>query len=103
MSYENYIQALIALVAVLALIALVAWAARRMGLAGMRGGAGRRDRRLGITEVLAVDNRRRLVLVKRDAVEHLLLIGGTQDVVVERTIQLGLPTGLPRVFEDNKQ
>ena len=101
MNYENYIQALVALVAVLALIALVAWGARRMGLAGVRAGA-RRDKRLSITEVLPVDSRRRLVLIKRDAVEHLILIGGTEDVVVERAIQMALPGGLPRVFEDLK-
>ena len=102
MAYENYVQALVALVAVLALIALVAWGARRMGLAGVRGGGGRRDRRLSVSEVLAVDNRRRLLLVKRDAVEHLILIGGTGDIVVERSIQMALPSGLPRVFEDLK-
>ena len=101
MNYENYIQALVALVAVLGLITAFAWAARRMGWGGVRGGA-RRDRRLSISEVLAVDNRRRLVLIKRDQVEHLILIGGGDDIVIERAIQQALPTGLPRLFEDNK-
>jgi flagellar protein FliO/FliZ len=100
MNYDNYLQALVALVAVLALITALAWLARRMGWAGVRGAGGRRDRRLSISEVLAVDNRRRLILVKRDAVEHLLLIGGAGDVIVERAIQSELPKGLPRVFED---
>jgi flagellar protein FliO/FliZ len=101
MNYDNYIQALVALVAVLGLITAFAWGARRMGWGGVRSG-GRRDRRLSISEVLAVDNRRRLILVKRDAVEHLLLIGGGDDIVIERAIQSGLPSGLPRVFEDIK-
>lgn len=98
--YNTYLQGLAALVAVLGLIAGAAWIARRMGFGGARG-PGRRDRRLAISEVLAVDNRRRLVLVKRDAVEHLLLIGGSGDVVVERGIHPALPTGLPKVFEDH--
>ena len=85
MEFTQYIQALLALVAVLGLIGLASWAARRFGLAGMRA-LPRRERRLAIAEVLAVDNRRRLVLVRRDAVEHLILIGGTSDLVVERGI-----------------
>lgn len=101
LGYDTYLRGLIALAVVLALIAAAAWAARRMGLAGNPRIA-RRDRRLAVAEVLAIDNRRRLVLVKRDAVEHLLLIGGTSDMVVERAIHPALPTGLPKVFEEIK-
>jgi len=101
LDYDTYLRGLLALVAVLGLIAGAAWIARRVGLAGARGGA-RRERRLAISEVLAVDGRRRLVLVKRDAVEHLVLIGGTSDVVVERGIHPALPGGLPKVFEEIK-
>jgi flagellar protein FliO/FliZ len=36
--------------------------------------------------VLPLDGKRRLVLLKRDGVEHLLLIGLTTDVVVETGI-----------------
>ncbi len=99
--YETYLRGLFALVAVLGLIAAAAWGARRLGLAGHRTGS-RRDRRLSVSEVLVVDNRRRLLLVKRDSVEHLLLIGGSSDVVVERGIHLALPGGLPKVFEEHK-
>jgi len=99
--YNTYLRGLLALVAVLGLIAGAAWLARRAGLAGVRGGS-RRERRLSISEVLPVDNRRRLLLVKRDTVEHLLLIGGTGDVVIERGIHPALPSGLPKVFEEIK-
>ena len=34
----------------------------------------------------SVDGRRRLILVRRDNVEHLLMIGGPTDVVVEPNI-----------------
>ncbi|HEY1721414.1 MAG TPA: flagellar biosynthetic protein FliO [Magnetospirillaceae bacterium] len=101
LDYDTYVRGLAALVAVLGLIAGAAWIARRMGFGATRTGM-RRDRRLSISEVLAVDNRRRLVLIKRDAVEHLLLIGGTGDVIVERGIHPALPSGLPKVFEELK-
>ena len=40
-------------------------------------------------DATAVDSHRRLVLVRRDDVEHLLLIGGPADVVVESDIRIG--------------
>ncbi len=47
---------------------------------------GRRGQRIGISEYHEVDKTRRLVLIRRDNVEHLILIGGNQDVVVETGI-----------------
>lgn len=46
--------------------------------------------RLAVAEFLEVDKNRRLVLVRRDDVEHLVLIGGGQDVVVESAIRPGV-------------
>ncbi|HEV7634756.1 MAG TPA: flagellar biosynthetic protein FliO [Bradyrhizobium sp.] len=76
-----------AFVAVLALIGVAAWLVRRF--AGNRIGANpNRGRmpRLAVIDAAAVDNRRRLVLVRRDNVEHLLMIGGPTDIVVEPNI-----------------
>lgn len=87
MDWDIYLRAVTALVAVLALIGVSAWLARRSGMAGAFR-SGRRKRRLGIVEVLPIDNRRRLVLVRRDGAEHLLLIGGGADLVVERGVPL---------------
>lgn len=58
---------------------------------------GRRGSRLGISEYHELDKTRRLVLVRRDEVEHLLLIGGGQDIVVEGGIgsALAQPATLP--------
>ena len=55
--------------------------------------AGGRNRktRLAVMDATAIDSHRRLVLVRRDDVEHLLLIGGAADVVVERDIRLFAP------------
>jgi flagellar biogenesis protein FliO len=79
-------QFVITLIVVLLLIAVVVWLVRRYsGGAFMAGGRGRLPR-LAIVDAMAVDGRRRLVLVRRDNVEHLLLIGGPSDIVVEPTI-----------------
>lgn len=78
-----------ALIIVVALIFVVAWVAKRLGLGG-RLATPRGKRRLAVQEVLALDGKRRLVLLKRDGVEHLLLLGLNDDVVVETGI---LPLG----------
>lgn len=57
---------------------------------------GRRGARLGISEYHEIDKDRRLVLVRRDGVEHLLLIGGAQDIVVETNI-----SGSEEAIEDS--
>jgi hypothetical protein len=46
----------------------------------------RREPRLGISEHASVDSRRRLVLIRRDNVEHLIMTGGPVDVVIETGI-----------------
>src|ERR1700678_4326177 len=78
---------IIMFVAVLALIGVVAWLVRRF--AGNRLGANTnrgRMPRLAVIDAAAVDGRRRLVLVRRDNIEHLLMIGGPTDIVVEPNI-----------------
>jgi hypothetical protein len=42
--------------------------------------------RLGVNNQECIDTDRRLIVVRRDDVEHVLLIGGHNDLVVERTI-----------------
>src|SRR5438034_1709435 len=79
-------------VAVLALIGVAAWLVRRF--AGNRLGANpNRGRmpRLAVIDAAAVDSRRRLVLVRRDNIEHLLMIGGPTDIVVEPNIVRAQP------------
>jgi flagellar protein FliO/FliZ len=48
--------------------------------------APRPEKRLGIVEQATVDGRRKLLLIRRDDVEHLILTGGPVDVVVETGI-----------------
>lgn len=47
---------------------------------------GRRGSRLAVSEFHEIDKSRRLVLVRRDDVEHLIMIGGLQDMVIESGI-----------------
>ncbi|MFZ1923940.1 MAG: flagellar biosynthetic protein FliO, partial [Xanthobacteraceae bacterium] len=77
----------LAFLVVLALIGIAAWAVRRFG-AGRLGSSTARGRqpRLAVIDYASVDGRRRLILVRRDNVEHLLMIGGPSDIVVEPNI-----------------
>jgi flagellar protein FliO/FliZ len=75
-----------ALVLVLGLIALAGFLARRLGLGGTGPMRGPRSRRLGVAEAFTLDPKRRLVLVRRDDVEHLLLLGPDTDLVIESGI-----------------
>src|SRR5215470_9524627 len=76
-----------AFVAVLALIVVAAWLVRRFANNRLGANPNRgRMPRLAVIDAAAVDGRRRLVLVRRDNVEHLLMIGGPTDIVVEPNI-----------------
>lgn len=81
-----YLRFVASLVLVLGLMLGVLYVLRRTGLVGMVSRPGGR-RRLGVVESIALDGRRRLVLVRRDGREHLLLVGGVTDLVVESGIQ----------------
>ena len=96
MDFALYLRFLLALIAVLALIGALAWLARRFGLGGaIATRTGGRVRRLGVVEVLPVDARRRLLLIRRDGVEHLILTGATADIVIETGIPV--PASVPTV------
>lgn len=98
MDWDIYLRSLLAFGAVVLLIGGAAWLGRRFGTGGVML-RGRRTRRLSVLEVLPLDNRRRLVLVRRDASEHLLLIGGVTDIVVERGGPVDFATDLARLEE----
>ncbi len=83
---------LFAFIAVLALIGVAAWLVRRFGTNRLGTNTNRgRMPRLAVIDAAAVDGRRRLVLVRRDNVEHLLMIGGPSDIVVEPNIVRAMP------------
>lgn len=86
------------MIIVLVIVALF-WPFRgslRDRLARVMPGASRdRRARLAVLNVAAVDNRRRLVLIRRDDVEHLIMIGGPSDIVIEQNIRRR-PASAPR-------
>lgn len=43
--------------------------------------------RLGVSEHIMVDSRRKLLLIRRDDVEHLVLTGGPVDLLIETGIR----------------
>lgn len=89
---QTPITFILAFVVVLALIALAAWLVRRFAGNRLGSNASRsRMPRLAVIDAAAVDGRRRLVLVRRDNVEHLLMIGGPTDIVVEPNIVRAIP------------
>jgi len=44
------------------------------------------SRRVGVIESVQLDGKRSIILVRRDNIEHLVLVGGRTDVVIEPNI-----------------
>lgn len=104
MDLDAYLRFALALVLVIGLIALIAWLVRRFGLAQKLApgtGTPRKFRRLAVVEVCPVDGRRRLVLVRRDGVEHLIMLSAAgSGFVVERGIgERGATSSFANVLE----
>jgi flagellar biogenesis protein FliO len=77
-----------ALAIILILLAVFAWVLRKISGRteySERNPRGRQPR-LGIVDTFSLDRQRQLVIIRRDSVEHLLLLGGTNDLVVESNI-----------------
>lgn len=78
----HYFRFVAAFVLVIGLVLLLAWLAKRFRIGTFpTGGTG--SSRLEIVESLAIDTRQRLLIVRRDQREHLLLIGPERSQVVE--------------------
>jgi len=82
-----------ALAIVIVLIVFLVWLLK-FALNASRSVARGRNRRIGVTESVMVDTKRQLVLIRRDDVEHLVLTGGPQDLIVEADIPLISPEPL---------
>ncbi len=89
MDMDVYLRFVASLAFVLALIAVTGWAVRRYGFGAnpMRGG--KPARRIAVVEQTTLDAKRRLVLLRRDGVEHLVLLGTAGDLVIETAIPAG--------------
>ena len=103
MDFGTYLRFVVVLILVIGLILGLAWVMKRFGLSGAFQGSLGRKRRLGIVESAALDGRHRVVLVRRDDVEHLLLVGPNTSQVIERGIpapshDAGAESSPPPVF-----
>jgi flagellar biogenesis protein FliO len=77
----------IAFLVIVVLIGVTAWLVRRSWANRLSGSDGGRPRqRLAVLDAARVDKNRKLILVRRDNIEHLLVIGGPTDVVIEPNI-----------------
>lgn len=72
--------------AIAILLIVIVWIFRKITGSAARRAMRSRVPRLSITDSTTVDEKRYLVMVRRDNVEHLLLIGGANDIVVESNI-----------------
>ena len=86
---NTLILAVAATLFVIAIGALLMWAFRTFfgGRTCAHGFLRPRDRRLGVVETASVGQRRKLVLIRRDDVEHLIITGGPVNMVVETGIK----------------
>jgi flagellar protein FliO/FliZ len=81
----NFAAAVIAFLAAAALLSLIFRFAFRRRVRLPRNGRARLPR-LGTVDAFDLDRRRQLVIIRRDNVEHLLMIGGPNDIVIESEI-----------------
>ena len=85
MNFLDLLRALFALAITLGIIGLAAWAARRYApqiLARLN--AERGERRMKVVETLVLDPARRLVLVRIDEEERLLILGEGRELIEPR-------------------
>lgn len=84
-SENSWLTALFALGIVVVLIVLGVWLLKLLFNATSNVSRGR-NRRLSVVDSVAIDQKRQLLIVRRDNVEHLILVGGPQDLVIEAGI-----------------
>lgn len=93
-----YLKYLMTLILILALILACAWLLKRYAARGGLPGGRKfraRERVLSLDEALPLDARRRLLLIRRDGVRHLLLVGGPNDLLIETVPSTPLDSVLP--------
>ena len=79
------LKMVLALVFVLGLMGGLALILRQLGLSGRISVPGQKSR-LKIVESIPVDNRRRVAIIQRDDVQHLVIFGPNGETVVETNI-----------------
>ena len=92
MTLGTFLNFFLALMVVLGLIGVLSWAGQRWGnFLPQFSRRGKGPKRISVIETLNVDGKHRLALLRRDQVEHLVLLDPTGAVVVESNIAKGEP------------
>jgi flagellar biogenesis protein FliO len=89
-SAGTLLNAAFALGVVLILIVLGLWALKLLTRAGDNLARGR-HKRLEIVDTAVVDGKRKVMIIRRDNVEHVVMTGGPQDLVIESGIEAAEP------------
>ena len=90
MEYGSIINSLLALTLVLGLIALTSALLRKYGANATRVSckSSKGAKRLQVVESLVVDGRRKLVLLRRDDKEHLVMLSLDKETIIESDIEI---------------
>jgi len=88
MEFLPYLKYILGLLFVLGLIGLITVVARKFGMVANVDRRRSDKKRLGVTSVFSVDAKRRLVLIRRDDQEHLILLGTERDLLIESNIPI---------------
>ncbi len=83
MDAENYLRAILSLVFVVGLIGLVSVIFKKYLLEKVSIVGKSKEKRIFVEEFSVVDAKHRLVLVRKDDKEHLILLGATSDLLIE--------------------
>ena len=86
MDYSSYINAIFALIFVLGLIGLFSFVLKKLST-GQFVSKSKSAKRISLEEVFYLDAKRKLMIVKRDDVEHLILLGANSETIVEQNIK----------------
>ncbi len=86
METAQILRFLFAFLFVLSLMGILAMVMKRVN--AVRGITGAK-KRLQVIEVLSLDARRRLMLIRRDDKEHLVILGTNGETVIEQGIESG--------------
>jgi len=103
MDYVDYMRFVFALIFVVGLIGGAAILARRFGLApGAATGGRAAQKRLEIVETLMLDPKRRLLIIRRDDQQHLIVLGTESEMVVEQGFTAPASSGVETAVPASK-
>lgn len=88
---DIYLRFFVAFGLIIVLIGMTAWLARYLGFNTPMLMRGQKQRRLSVVDGITIDAKRRVLLISRDDVEHLICIGGNTDFIIEQNVKTAIP------------